>query len=255
MTNLTESPERATRQPDPPVRGSHEERPDGGTTPARRRRPRAPSRRLLLGAVAAAVAVHLLLLWGVRLPISPASRPRAEITAIFEPVVPARPEAEAPPEAPSESAQEPQRETTETLPPRSPVVEPLVVPIARPRPSDRAPDVRTIPPTTLAAPLTPLEATPGGIHRRTTTPDARRTAILRAESLLAARLADLPGAGVPEEPSIGLAEGGLTVPVPWGGFVREDRKDRVWREERCSGKDADGADKPGEAEARRSQCE
>lgn len=255
MANVTESPERATRRPDAPVRGSPGERPGGRATPARRETRRAPSRRLLLGAVAAAAVVHLLLLWAVRVPMSPLLQPEAEVRAILEPAVPARPEAGAPPEAPSESAEEPLRETVETIPSRSPVVEPSVVPIARPRPSDRAPDIRTIPPTTLAAPLAPLEATPGGIRRRTTAPDARRTAILRAESLLAARLADLPGAGVPEEPSIGLAGGGLTVPVPWGGFVPEDRKDSVWREERCSGKDADGADKPGEGEARDSQCD
>jgi hypothetical protein len=80
--------------------------------------------------------------------------------------------------------------------------------------------------------------------------------IQRAESLLAARLAGLPGAGVPREPSPGLAEGGgVIVPIPWGGFIPENRKDRVWREERCAGKDADEADKPGEGEARRSQCD
>ena len=116
--------------------------------------------------------------------------------------------------------------------------------------------IRTIPPTTLLAPLAPLEGTPGGIGRRSVPVDARRVAIQRAESLLASRLADLPGAGVPRDPSVGLAEGGgITVPIPWGGFVPEDRKDRVWREERCAGKDADRADKPGEAEARRSQCD
>ena len=93
----------------------------------------------------------------------------------------------------------------------------------------------------ILAPLTPLEGTPGGIERRSAPVDARRIEIQRAESLLASRLADLPGAGVPREPSVGLAEGGITVPVPWGGFVPEDRKDRVWRKERCAGGDADSA--------------
>ena len=98
-------------------------------------------------------------------------------------------------------------------------------------------------------------STPGGIERRSAPVDARRIEIQRAESLLASRLADLPGAGVPRETSVGLAEGGITVPVPWGGFVPEDRKDRVWRKERCAGGDADGADKPGEREAREAQCD
>ncbi|MGH7563871.1 MAG: hypothetical protein ACREK5_05560 [Gemmatimonadota bacterium] len=258
MANLTESPERTTHRRDVPVGESTGRRPDArrSTTAVRgagSRRP--PSRRLLLLAVAVAATVHLLLLWTVRVPVSPSSRAGTEVTVIFEPVVPARPETGAPPEAPSERSDEPVREPAEALPPRSRVIERPAVPIARPRPSDRAPDTRTIPPTTLTAPLNPLEGTPGGIRRRTTPPDARRMAIMRAESLLAARLADMPGAGVPEEPSIGLAEGGITVPIPWGGFVPEDRKDRVWREERCSGKDADLADKPGEGEARGSQCD
>ncbi|MGH7549179.1 MAG: hypothetical protein ACREK3_00310 [Gemmatimonadota bacterium] len=258
MANLTESPERTTDRRDVPVRQTPGGRPGvrRSTTAARgggTRRP--PFKRLLLLAVAVAASVHLLLLWAVRVPMAPSSRPGTEVTAIFEPVVPTRPETEAPSEAPSEPTDEPVRESAEALPSRSPIIERPAVPIARPRPSEQAPELRTIPPTTLTAPLTPLEATPGGIRRRTSTPDARRTAIIRAESLLAARLRDLPGAGVPEEPSIGLAEGGLTVPIPWGGFVPENRKDRVWREERCSGKDADEADKPGEADARRSQCD
>lgn len=198
-------------------------------------------------------AVHLLLLWTLRLPL-PGPAPRAgEITVSFEPVVPARPEAGEAPEAPASQVEEPATE-----PPRraAPVVEAPETPIARPRPSAGAPAIRTIPPTTLLAPLAPLEGTPGGIGRRSAPADARRVAIQRAESLLASRLAELPGAGVPREPSLGLAEsGGITVPIPWGGFVPEDRKDRVWREERCAGKDAEEADKPGEAEARRSQCE
>ncbi|MGH7572506.1 MAG: hypothetical protein ACREMK_11785 [Gemmatimonadota bacterium] len=257
MPNLIETPERTTDRRDvligespgrePGARRSTKVAPRGGP-----RRP--PFRRLLLLAVAVAGAVHLLLLWWVRVPVSPSSRAGTEVMAILEPAVPARPETAPPPEAPSEPADEPVPERADALP-RSLVSEPPAVPIARPRPSQRAPDMRTIPPTTLTAPLTPLEGTPGGIFRRTTPSDTRRTAIVRAESLLAARLADMPGAGVPEEPSIGLAEGGITVPIPWGGFVPEDRKDRVWRAERCSGEGADEADKPGEGEARRSQCD
>ena len=221
--------------------------------PARVRPPRPSYRRWLAIALVLAGALHVLLLWVVDLPV-PRPSPRAgEVTVISEPVVTARPEVGEAPEPPAKSAERlpaepPGRATPVTLPPETP--------IARPRPSERAPEVRTIPPTTLLAPLTPLEATPGGIGRRSAPVDARRIEIQRAESLLISRLADLPGAGVPREPSVGLAEdGGITVPVPWGGFVPEDRKDRVWREERCAGKDADEVDKPGEGEARRSQCD
>jgi hypothetical protein len=181
----------------------------------------------------------------------PSPRP-GEVTVISEPVVPARPEvgeAREPPAGPAEAP-------SDAPPGRAPpAILPLETPIARPRPSGRAPEIRTIPPTTLLTPLAPLEGTPGGIGRRSAPVDARRIEIQRAESLLASRLADLPGAGVPREPSVGLAEGGITVPVPWDGFVPEDRKDRVWREERCAGKDTDQADKPGEGEARNSQCD
>ncbi|MGH7544308.1 MAG: hypothetical protein ACREK7_10255 [Gemmatimonadota bacterium] len=248
VPHATETPERIERRP--PRRQSETA---AFRAPSRVRPPRPSGRWRLAVALLLAGAVHLLVLWTLRLPV-PRPSPRAgEVTVIFEPVAPARPEAGAAPEAPAGQAEEP---TTE--PPRrvAPVVEVPVTPIARPRPSERAPRVRTIPPTTLLAPLAPLEGTPGGIGRRSAPVDARRMEIQRAESLLASRLADLPGAGVPREPSVGLAEGGgITVPIPWGGFVPEDRKDRVWREERCAGKDADEADKPGEGEARRSQCD
>jgi len=223
-------------------------------TPSRARAPRPSGRRRFAVALALAAAVHLLLFWTLRLPVPRPAPPAGEITVIFEPIAPARPEAaEVAPEAPPGSAEE---ATTE--PPRrdAPVAVAPETPIARPRPSARAPRVRTIPPTTLLAPLAPLEGTPGGVGRRSAPVDARRMEIQRAESLLASRLAGLPGAGVPKEPAIGLAEGGgVTVPIPWGGFIPEDRKDRVWREERCAGKDADQADKPGEAEARNAQCD
>lgn len=254
MPNLTETPERTTRRRGFPASEPPRGRAVNGRAapPARAggaRRP--PSRRLVLLAVAASALAHLLLLWAIRVPTTGTPRPGTEIRILFEPVVPAEPETATPPEAPAEAAEEPEEPAD-----RSPTAESPVVPIARPRPSERAPDMRTIPSTTLGAPLTPLEATPGGIARRTTPVDARRLEIMRAESLLASRLADLPGAGVPEEPTIGLAEGGgVTVPVPWGGFIPENRKDGVWREERCSGKDADEADKPGEGEARGSQCD
>lgn len=248
VPHATETPDRIERRPpDRPGRAVVTE------TPSRVRPPRPSGRRRLAVALVVAGVFHLILLWTVRLPV-PRPAPRAgEVTVTFEPVVPARSEAGEAPEPPEAAAEEP---TPETQRRAAPVARPPETPIARPRPSERAPEVRTIPPTTLLAPLAPLEGTPGGIGRRTAPVDARRMEIQRAESLLASRLAGLPGAGVPREPAIGLAEGGgVTIPIPWGGFVPEDRKDRVWREERCAGKDADEADKPGEAEARNAQCD
>ncbi|HET9581676.1 MAG TPA: hypothetical protein VFP76_02540 [Gemmatimonadota bacterium] len=252
VPHATETPDRIERRPPGPP----------GVTPAARipyhpRRPRPPGRRWLGVALLLAGAAHVLLLWIVRLP-APGPAPRVgEVTVIFEPILPARPETGPAPDAPAEGA-EPRAggPAAEPAPRRAPGIEVPETRIARPRPSEGAPEIRTIPPTTLLAPLTPLEGTPGGIGRRSSPAAARRMAIERAESLLASRLADLPGAGVPREPSVGLAEGGgVTVPIPWGGFVPENRVDRVWREERCTGKDADEADKAGEGEARRSQCD
>lgn len=256
MTNLTETPGPTTRRRSLPGPDRLSGRAvDGGATPRGPRSRRPPTRRLLLLAGVASGLVHLLLLWAVRVPAPDAPRPGTEVRVRFEPVVPARPETAPAPEAPAEGAGEPAAEVDAPAA-RPPIVEAPEIPIARPRPSPRAPDSRTIPPTTLRAPLTPLVATPGGIGRRTSTVDARRIEIMRAESLLASRLADLPGAGVPEDPSAGLAEGGgVTIPIPWGGFIPENRKEGVWREERCSGRDADEADKPGEGEARGSQCD
>lgn len=210
-----------------------------------------------------ATALHVLLLWTVRFPMSGTARTAPEVTAVLEPIVPARPETEEGPTTPAAEAKPPADERIDARPAPLGQAPERVVPderpetrIARPQLSERAPEMRTIAPTTLRAPLTPLEATAVGIRRRTAPVDERRMEILRAESLLASRLADLPGVGVPADPSMGLAEGGgVTVPIPWGGFIPGNRTDEVWREERCSGKDDDEADKPGEQEARRSQCD
>lgn len=257
MSNLIESPRPTTRRRDAPVRDPHEGRATGPTpTPPARAGPRrAPFGRLLLLAVAVSAAGHLLLLWAGRMPRTAPPQPRTELTVVFEPVTPAAPET-VPPEIEEGPVEEtPAAAAPGEVRPQPPAAERPEV-IAPPRAAERAPETRTIAPTTLRAPLAPLEGTPGGIGRRTAPVDERRLEIMRAESLLAARLADLPGAGVPEEPSIGLAEGGgVTVPIPWGGFVPENRKDGAWRAERCAGEDADQADKPGEAEARQSQCD
>jgi hypothetical protein len=106
----------------------------------------------------------------------------------------------------------------------------------------------------LDAALLPLVLTPMGIGRRAPAPESRRTAIIRAESLLTARLASLPGTKRANRGAVGLANGGVTVAIPWGGFLPANRRDGKWREERCKGKDAGKADKPGEGRARRARC-
>lgn len=132
-------------------------------------------------------------------------------------------------------------------------------PIRTPVTGDPAarPVEETIPPTALlamrSAPL-PLVATETGIARRTVDPDPRNLARARADSILAVRF----GTPVAEaSPTAGPAtlsrDGGVTFSVPWGGFVREDRKEDVWRSERC--KKGSSGDKPGEAEAKSAQCE
>lgn len=150
---------------------------------------------------------------------------------------------------------------SDPFPPRSerPSARIETPPIRTPVPGDAAarPVEETIPSTALlelrGAPL-PLTATETGIARRTVDPDPARLARARAESILAVRF----GTPVVEPPpSLGptsLAEGGVTLAVPWQGFVREDRRDDVWREERCRG-GRDASDKPGESEAKSAQCE
>ncbi len=132
--------------------------------------------------------------------------------------------------------------------------------ILQPAMSARAPLTRTIPPTTLNAltePTQSLIVKPAGIGRRAPVVDARRMAIARAESLISSRLTSLPGAGAPKpKRPLALADdGGVTVVIPWPGFLPADRYDEVWRADRCRNAERDkDADKPGEAAARRAQC-
>lgn len=221
-----------------------------------KREPRRRERGLFRIALGVAAAVHAILLWVV---VIPDSRTALEPTPLV--VIPQA--AEAPPRALPRPAPE---SAGKTLPPeperadRSPAVQaPRDAPLGTPPPRwvarRSAPLDRTIPPTTLGAfeaAVQPLIVTPTGIGRRP--PDPRRMAIMRAESLLDARLASLPGTRRRDPGAIGLANGGVTVAVPWGGFLPADRKDGTWREERCRGKDSGEADKAGEGEARRAQC-
>lgn len=120
-----------------------------------------------------------------------------------------------------------------------------------------APEETTIPSTALdaeiVAPTLPLEVGPDGVRRRA--PDPATMARIRADSIVNARLADLPGAKRRPARTVGLAEGGgVTIAIPWQGFLPEDREDETWREERCSGGGGGENDKAGEAEGRASQC-
>ncbi|HUP02265.1 MAG TPA: hypothetical protein VM737_12215 [Gemmatimonadota bacterium] len=219
-------------------------------------RPRRSAGRLLLPALAVAALVHATLLVFVRVAPDPPTAgggpliviPRAaEVPERLWPR-PARldsPESRPVGAAPAEPGTSPEPAT----PPEPRVPVPTVSPVA--------PLERTIPPTALRgmrAAVLPLVVTPGGIGRRTVVPDPRRIAIMRAESLLNARLATLPGTQREPSRTVGLANGGVTFAIPWAGFLPADRQDGRWRENRCDGKDAGAADKPGEAEARRSQC-
>jgi hypothetical protein len=104
----------------------------------------------------------------------------------------------------------------------------------------------------------PLIATPYGIGRRPVVRDQARITRMRAESLVNAMIASVIEVKPPMRagPLSFPQGGGVSIPVPWGGFVRDDRDDETWREERCSGGgDSDEGDKPGEEEARGSQCD
>ena len=103
----------------------------------------------------------------------------------------------------------------------------------------------------------PLIATPYGIGRRPVVRDQARITRMRAESLVNAMIASVIEVKPPMRagPLSFPQGGGVSIPIPWGGFVRDDRGDETWREERCGGGDDDEGDKPGEEEARGSQCD
>lgn len=209
-------------------------------------------------ATAIVAAVHVVLLATFVLPSG--WDQEAGDRSLF--VVPMAPRAEEPvrrrsiappgetPEARAEAAA-PRRGPLERRPTRRPAV-PVVVE------TPGAPEETTIPSTALdaeiVAPTLPLEAGPDGIRRRA--PDPATMALWRADSLADARLADLPGAKKrPPSRPVGLAEGGgVTIAIPWQGFLPEDREDGTWRDERCSGGGDGESDKAGEAEGRASQC-
>lgn len=214
-------------------------------------------RRWLAGSIAVAAAAHALLLVFLVLP-DPRDRLPGQPTLT---VVPMAPAADRPPRreltSPAETRTDGDRPAAAERPDRAtPRPDPrTAIPVVVETPG--APEETTIPSTALDAELRartlPLEAGPTGVRRRSPTPETM--ARMRAESLLNARLADLPGAERREKGTVSLAEGGgVTIAIPWQGFLPDDRKDENWREERCEGNDGGDNDKAGEAEARESQC-
>jgi hypothetical protein len=126
------------------------------------------------------------------------------------------------------------------------------------RESPVAAEETTIPSTALTevrGATLPLVVSPGGgIARRRLERTPEQIAIARAESLLVARMAGIAVVEERDIGAIGLANGGITLAIPWQGFLPADRRDGAWRKERCS-EDGDGeSDKAGEGEARRAQC-
>ena len=95
----------------------------------------------------------------------------------------------------------------------------------------------------------------GGLGGRRLGRTDEQLAIARAESLLVERLAGIAVVERHDTGKVGLANGGVTVAIPWGGFLPADRNDEEWREERCSGGGDGDSDKAGEGEARRAQCD
>ena len=102
----------------------------------------------------------------------------------------------------------------------------------------------------------PLVVRPGGgIGGRRLGRTPEQLAIARAESLLVARLAGIAVVERRDTGAVGLANGGITLAIPWPGFLPANRGDEKWREERCSGGGDGDSDKAGEGEARRAQCD
>ena len=95
----------------------------------------------------------------------------------------------------------------------------------------------------------------GGLGGRRLGRTPEQLAIARAESLLVSRLAGIAVVERRDTGAVGLANGGVTLAIPWPGFLPANRSDDKWREERCSGGGDGDSDKAGEGEGRRAQCD
>jgi len=206
-------------------------------------------------AVGVALAVHALILALVVLPGPTEPPERSRLIVVPEPIFVELPAETRPspveavsPEVARAGAARPAGPADAGIP---------SVPI--PTPAVGPPQAETIPRTGLTRlqePILPLVATPYGIGRRPVVRDQALLARMRAESLVSAMVASAVEVKPPMRagPLAFPEGGGVSIPIPWGGFVRDDREDGVWREERCRDEDDKESDKPGEGKARRSQC-
>ena len=216
-------------------------------------RPRAARRGWLPAAVLAALATHAIALVFLRVPAGPeVVRPGA--LAVLPSATEAEPAADRRPiEEPGEPAGAAGGDALRA--PAGAALDPAPIPAIRASPG--AAEEATIPSTALTelrAAALPLVPTGTGIGRRRLERSPEELAIARAESLLLARMAGIAVAERRDIGAVGLANGGITVAVPWAGFLPANRRDGAWREERCEGGDGGDGDKAGEGEARRAQC-
>jgi hypothetical protein len=218
----------------------------------RRRSHRRPTwRRRLWLAIAVALVAHAVVLVFVRFPAGPEREDGGSLAIVPEPADAGR-AAERP-----AALEEPGggRGDGRAAPGPAPRVEPTPIPAIRESPG--AAEEITIPPTALTelrAATLPLVPTEAGIARRRIERSPEELAIARAESLLVARMAGIAVVEARDVGAVGLANGGITVAIPWEGFLPSDRRDGEWRRQRCEEGDGEDGDKAGEGEARRAQC-
>ena len=223
---------------------------------------RAPPRRLRASALLAAVLLHVGAVLFIPVPVV---RPGAEVVTLL---VPTDVE-EMPPPIVAPAASELVAAAGEAVatagsnivaPGPSGEIPPPALAVAIPFLPDRggAPEspVPSAALTEARAATLPLVVGPGGglgARRLGRTPE--QLAIARAESLLVARLAGIAVVERRDTGAVGLANGGVTIAIPWPGFLPANRSDEKWREERCSGSGDGDSDKAGEGEARGAQCD
>jgi hypothetical protein len=209
-------------------------------------------RRRLWLAIAVALAAHAVVLVFVRFP----SRPEREAGGPLV-IVPGPADMGRAAERRPAALEEPGGGTGEgrAAPAAAPRLERTPIPAIRESPG--AAEETTIPSTALTelrAATLPLVPTEAGIARRRIERSPEELAIARAESLLVARMAGIAVVEARDVGAVGLANGGITVAIPWEGFLPADRRDGEWRRQRCEEGDGGDGDKAGEGEARRAQC-
>jgi hypothetical protein len=231
---------------------------------------RPPPRRLRAVALLAAISLHLGALLFVTLPIVPPDHERVTLLVVTDvaeipPLLPAPAAGAATPQAiaavpgeASAAAGSPgaagsrvaARSTSGAISAAAGAIPFLPDPSS----TRRGPSATAM--TEARAAALPLIVRPGGgLGGRSLGRTPEQLAIARAESLLVARLAGIAVVERRDTGALGLADGGVTLAIPWPGFLPANRGDERWREERCSGDGGGDSDKAGEGEARRAQCD